>query len=61
MALSKMPSVSLTLNVPGFPKSNTITERFFSICLKDLIFFLQANRIQVNKENSIRQTDMRNL
>jgi holo-ACP synthase/triphosphoribosyl-dephospho-CoA synthase len=57
IALTKMPSVSLSLNVPGLPKSNTITQRFFNICLKDLIFFLQGNRISIDNKNALYQTD----
>jgi holo-ACP synthase/triphosphoribosyl-dephospho-CoA synthase len=58
IALAEMPSVSLSLNVPGFPKSSAITQKFFEICLKDLIFFLQANRIQVDHDSAISRTDM---
>jgi holo-ACP synthase / triphosphoribosyl-dephospho-CoA synthase len=58
IALTGIPSVSLSLNVPGFPKSNTITQKFFYICLEDLNYFLKANRISVNHEGAIYQTDM---
>ena len=53
-----MPSVSLSLNVPGFPKSNAIAQRFFHICLEDLNFFLKANRILINKEDATHKTDV---
>ncbi|MBN1142793.1 MAG: triphosphoribosyl-dephospho-CoA synthase [Bacteroidales bacterium] len=39
------PSVSLNLNIPGFPKSNEITHKFFSICLDELKMFLKANLV----------------
>jgi holo-ACP synthase/triphosphoribosyl-dephospho-CoA synthase len=58
IALAKIPSVSLSLNVPGFPKSNAITQKFFEICLKDLKYFLQANRIPVDPDRAISQTDV---
>jgi holo-ACP synthase/triphosphoribosyl-dephospho-CoA synthase len=58
ISLTKMPSVSLSLNVPGFPKSNTIVQRFFNICLKDLKFFLKANLISIHNEDAIYQKDM---
>jgi holo-ACP synthase/triphosphoribosyl-dephospho-CoA synthase len=58
IALTKMPSVSLSLNVPGLPKSNKITQKFFNICVTDLKFFLQANRISVDNENALHQEDI---
>jgi holo-ACP synthase / triphosphoribosyl-dephospho-CoA synthase len=53
-----MPSVSLSLNVPGLPKSNDIVKKFFFLCLKDLKFFLKANLISWNDEDEIIMDDI---
>jgi len=57
MAFAKMPSVSLSLNVPGFPKSNPVTLQFFNLCLEDLNYFLQANRLSIDLACALQQTD----
>ena len=41
-------SVSLTLNVPGFPKNNKVVNAFFRLILTDLKFYLTARRIQID-------------
>ncbi|HEY9866361.1 MAG TPA: hypothetical protein V6D21_19475, partial [Candidatus Obscuribacterales bacterium] len=40
-----VPSLSLSLNVPGYPKSNAIVRAFFRYCLSDLQYYLNANQI----------------
>ncbi|MFO7371283.1 MAG: triphosphoribosyl-dephospho-CoA synthase [Bacteroidales bacterium] len=50
-----LPSVSLNLNIPGFPKSNDITNQFFSVCLDELKIFLEANLISL----SVKETHCR--
>jgi holo-ACP synthase / triphosphoribosyl-dephospho-CoA synthase len=57
IARKGLPSVSLSLNVPGFPKSNAVTRQFFGICLQDLNFFLKANRLSIISEDEMTKTD----
>jgi holo-ACP synthase / triphosphoribosyl-dephospho-CoA synthase len=41
------PCVSLSLNVPGFPKSNAIVQTFFRQILDELSYFLKAHLIEI--------------
>ena len=51
IANGEIASVSLTLNIPGYPKHNRFTEMFFKELVNDLKIALTANRIQIlNKE-----------
>lgn len=50
-------SLSLTLNIPGYPKSNETVEGVFSIILNDLEIFLKANRIQIVEKTMVNFTD----
>lgn len=52
MATLSQPSVSLSLNIPGFPKSNEVTSQFFSLCLNELKIFLKANLISLSDKES---------
>ena len=52
-----LPCVSLSLNVPGFPKSNPSVQLFFSHVLTDLKYFLLANLIEVFEDESICRLD----
>ncbi|WP_111707054.1 triphosphoribosyl-dephospho-CoA synthase [Lutibacter citreus] len=40
-------TLSLSLNIPGYPKSNTFISTFFLEVKNDLISYLQANRIEI--------------
>ena len=40
-----LPTISLTLNIPGYPKVNELVTSFFVDVLEDLKIFLLANRI----------------
>ncbi len=58
IAVMNRPSVSLCLNIPGFPKSNEVTNRFFSLCIDELKIFLKANLISLSdKESQCRVDD----
>jgi len=57
IAKSGFDSLSLTLNIPGYPKSNKLLSYFFSNVLEDLVIYLQANRIYIDKKNEIWTTD----
>ena len=46
-------SLSLSLNVPGFPKSNKTTNSFFGYCLQDLKYALKAHQIRLIDADSI--------
>jgi len=50
-------SLSFTLNIAGFPKSNKIITTFFNLILSELKIFLLANRIILDKKNEINITD----
>jgi len=57
IALDGLPSLSLSLNVPGFPKSNHTVKAFFRYCLHDLIYALKANQINLIEKDSIEISD----
>jgi holo-ACP synthase/triphosphoribosyl-dephospho-CoA synthase len=47
----------MTLNIPGFPKSNAIIKAFFKICLRELKFTLKAHQIDFHEAESIEGCD----
>lgn len=51
------PCLSLSLNIPGFPKSNTSVHSFFSYCLRDLKYALKANSVDIQENESIEICD----
>ena len=57
IALDGLPSLSLSLNVPGFPKSNPTVKAFFGYCQRDLIYALKANQIDLIEKDSIEISD----
>jgi holo-ACP synthase/triphosphoribosyl-dephospho-CoA synthase len=57
IALKGLPSLSLSLNVPGFPKSNSVVRTFFQSCLLDLKFTLNAHRIDIHEKEAITACD----
>jgi holo-ACP synthase / triphosphoribosyl-dephospho-CoA synthase len=52
-----LPVLSLSLNIPGFPKSNDTVKNFFRLCLCDLSFFLKAHLINVIEKEAIAGCD----
>lgn len=50
-------SLSLSLNVPGFPKSNSTTKAFFRSCLRDLKYALKANCLEINTDEAVEDCD----
>jgi len=52
IALTGLPSLSLSLNVPGFPKSNPTVKAFFGHCLRELKYSLKANQIHLIEKDS---------
>ena len=52
-----LPSMSLTLNIPGFPKSNSSVQTFFGYCLIDFRCFLKANLITILENKSVSGID----
>lgn len=57
IAESGNDSLSLTLNIPGYPKSNKLLSFFFTDILNDLRIFLQANRIFIEDKKEIVKVD----
>jgi len=57
IANSGFKSLSLTLNIPGYPKSNQLLSNFFTDILAELLIFLQANRISTDSKKEILRTD----
>lgn len=49
--------MSLSLNVPGFPKSNPTVKAFFSLCLSDLRYFLKSHVIDIKDAEAIETCD----
>jgi len=56
-AASKRISVSLSLNIPGFPKSHRQLELFFQILIKDLLRYLEAHRVQPAVTEAVTRQD----
>ncbi len=52
-----LPCLSLSLNVPGFPKSNPTLQLFFKHVCTDLEYFLKANLIDHRENESIFMVD----
>ena len=49
--------MSLSLNVPGFPKSNSTTNAFFSLCLIELKYYLNAHLVELQINKAIEKCD----
>jgi holo-ACP synthase / triphosphoribosyl-dephospho-CoA synthase len=52
-----LPTLSLNLNVPGYPKSNEIVRRFFLHCLDDLKVYMAARLIRLDEKQAILTKD----
>lgn len=52
-----MPCVSLSLNVPGFPKSNSTVGAFFTLILTELKFHLKSHLIEFQQKMDISGCD----
>ena len=52
-----LPSLSLSLNVPGFPKSNSTVKSFFWCCLQEFKYTLKANQVSLIEKDSIEISD----
>ena len=57
IARQGFPCVSLSLNVPGFPKSNPTVKAFFDLCLSDLKYFFKAHLIDIHPLDAIQKCD----
>jgi holo-ACP synthase/triphosphoribosyl-dephospho-CoA synthase len=57
IAQKGLASLSLSLNVPGFPKSNTTVNAFFKHCLKELKYNLKAHLVDILNNESIEVID----
>ena len=47
----------MSLNVPGFPKSNETVHQFFDSCLRDLTYFLKAHLVEIQHKEVIEICD----
>ena len=56
-ATKKHFSISLSLNIPDFPKSNDLINKFFKIVLSEMHVFLQANQVDLILSTSIEHID----
>jgi holo-ACP synthase / triphosphoribosyl-dephospho-CoA synthase len=56
-SLRNLPTLSLNLNVPGYPKSNEIASRFFLHCLHDLKIYFSAHLIHLDEKEEILKKD----
>jgi holo-ACP synthase / triphosphoribosyl-dephospho-CoA synthase len=50
-------SISLSLNIPGYPKSTPLLSGFFNDVLQECKQFLQAHRIAIDTTQEVRQID----
>lgn len=57
IASQKQVSLSLTLNIPGLPKSNELIHHFFSCSQADLKIFLLSYRIVIKEEEEQERAD----
>ncbi|MCP4150030.1 MAG: hypothetical protein GY757_19950, partial [bacterium] len=57
ISLSGKASLSLSLNIPGYPKSGDLTTSFFDTVLIDLKRYLAAHRVFIDTDAAVRQTD----
>ncbi len=48
LALNQFATISVSLNIAGYPKNNGITQLFFDFLLNDFKIFLIANRINIS-------------
>ena len=55
--MTGLPSLSLNLNVPGFPKSNSTVKAFFRYCLRDLKYTLKAHQVNIIEGEAIEIND----
>jgi holo-ACP synthase / triphosphoribosyl-dephospho-CoA synthase len=55
-ALQGLPSLSLCLNVPGYPKSNEYAKAFFRYCLRELRYHCKSHRILLD-DPGVEHTD----
>jgi holo-ACP synthase/triphosphoribosyl-dephospho-CoA synthase len=51
------PCLSLSLNVPGYPKSNGITKAFFKDCVSEFKYHLKANLVKYKEDTELIQCD----
>lgn len=57
ISLNGFASVSVSLNIPSYPKSSVLYESFFNVILSEIMRFLSANRIFIDIKNEVKITD----
>jgi len=53
IAKRDLVSISLTLNIPGFPKSNELYHTFFEVIKKEIQIFYKARSVELKEEYNI--------
>lgn len=53
----KYPNISLSLNIPGYPKTDKKSKKAFNYILEELKIFLKANRIAIDEKAEYCDTD----
>jgi holo-ACP synthase/triphosphoribosyl-dephospho-CoA synthase len=57
LALKCLPCVSLSLNIPAYPKSNSTVKAFFALCLDELKYYFKAHLIDIQNKEAIERCD----
>ena len=57
LALKGLPTLSLTLNIPGYPKSNATVKTFFDYCLRDFKYFMKAYLVDIIDKDAVEGCD----
>lgn len=57
IALRGLPCMSLSLNVPGYPKSNATVRRFFEYSLLELKYFMKSHLVELHDSMAVGSCD----
>jgi len=53
IALQNKISISFSLNIPGYPKTNILINRFFELMVSEIKIWFEANRIFIENQQNI--------
>ena len=53
LTVNQFATISVSLNIAGYPKNNKISQQFFNLVLEDLKIFLIANQINISINKSM--------
>ncbi|MGV6846001.1 MAG: triphosphoribosyl-dephospho-CoA synthase [Lutibacter sp.] len=57
LAANQFATISVSLNIAGYPKNNSVTQQFFDLILDELKVFFIANRINISIDKKIKIID----